>query len=270
MSNIQINLEVNNRPFAVEMLVDRIRQQYFKGDAYGQTIANRLVLSGATQVLCLSIDDSLTNRQLKSLGDEFKRRQPRIARLGNPVMAIHYIEAGRSWPDDEHNGPVSILNCLPAEEWTMMASKPPIITHHPLINQPADTIAFEGNMSAGMPVTISYDSIATVDQTQRRVVVSLHGEGNGELLGCAVVRLKNTTAAIGLADALRLRRVKRLNPNELVETIRLYPKPERCRGVERCGNLEWRSARSHEELVSIACQAHPDDIRNAMNKHGAV
>lgn len=269
MSNIQINLEVNDAPFAAEMLVDRIRQQYFKGDAYGQTIANRLVLSSATQVLCLSIDDSLTNRQLKSLGDEFKRRQPRIARLGDPIMAIHYIEAGSGWPYDAYNEPVSILNCLPVEQWTMMASKPPLITHHPLINQPAGSVAFEGNMSLGMPVTISYDSIAAVDQTQRQVIVSLHIEGNGELLGYAIVRLKNTAAAIGLADALRLRRVKRVSHNELVEAILLYPKPERCRGVERRDNPTWVSSRSHQELVSIACQAHPDDIRNILKKHGA-
>ncbi|NBT27103.1 MAG: hypothetical protein EBT09_11260 [Actinobacteria bacterium] len=142
MSNIRIDLEINHEPVVLEMVVDRVRQQHFKCDAYGQATMNRLVLSNANKVLCLFVDDALTNRQLKGLSDEFKRRQPRIAGLGHPIVALHYIEAGRGWPEDANSDVVSILNRLPDDQWTMMASKPPVVTHHPLINQPTGTIAF--------------------------------------------------------------------------------------------------------------------------------
>ena len=268
MSNIQINLELNHEPFAVEMLVDRIRQQHFKWDAYGQATANRLVLSGSTQVLCLSIDDSLTNRQLKSLGDEFKRRQPRIARLGAPIMAIHYIEAGRGWPHDANSDPVSILNCLPVEQWARMASKPPLITHHPLLNQPADTVVFQCPMSAGMPVMISYDSIATVTQTGKFVRILINAEANHELLWWGVVELMDNTAAAGLAEGLRSRRVKRIRHNELVKSVLLFPKLQQCGGQPQnpVDMRTWTLCSSREQLLHNANKAFPEAIQDAMRK----
>lgn len=272
MSNIQINLEVNNEPFAVEMVVNRIRQQHFKWDAYGQATANRLVLSGATQVLCLSIHDSVTNRQLKSLGDEFKRRQPRIARLGNPVMAIHYVEAGRGWPEDVNSDPVSILNCLPVEQWTRMASRPPIITHHPLLNQPADTVVFQCPMSAGMPVMISYDSIAAVTQTGNHVLIRIAPEFNHELLWWGVVELVNNTAAAGLAEGLRLRRVKRIRHNELVNSVLLFPKLQQCGGQQQnpVDFRTWTLCSSREQLLRNANETFPEELQDAMRKFMAA
>lgn len=272
MSNLRIHLEVNHEPVTVEMVAPIIRQQQLKADPYGQSAANRLLFSNTRQVACLFVNDWLSSRELKRLAGEFKWKQPRIVRLGDPLLAIHYLEAGRGWPEDATSDPVSILNCLPDEQWARMANKPPVVTHHPLLNQPTGTLAFQCPMSAGMPVVVHHDSIAAVKQIDAHVIITLRPAGNGELLGCAVVDLRDETAAVELAAGLRLRRVKRISRNELVEAVLLYPKAELCRGHQRRvpNDADCCMDLGLDGLFHHALEAHPMDVRTALGEWGVV
>lgn len=272
MSTVRFNLLDGNQPVQIDMADPIIKQQQLKPDAYGQNASNRLLLSNDTMVVCLWLDDTLSSRDMKRLVNEFNRKQPRAVTLGRPIVAIHLIRAGLGWPEDEHQEPTSIFNCLPDAEWNPMASKPPVVAGHPLLNQPAATVWFQGSMLAGMPVSVHYRSIAAVEQINDRVLIVVHPEGNSELLGLAVVCLRDAQMAAGLAAGLRLRRVKRVGRNEMVEDIFLYPKAEHCRGTvhrENC-ELNWSIDRGNNVLWYSAMTDHPDVIAPQLAQWRAV
>lgn len=272
MSTVRFNLLDGNQPVQIDMVDAKIKQQQLKSDAYGQTASNRLLLSNATMVACLWLDDTLSSRDMKRLVNEFSRKQPRAVTLGRPIVAIHLVRAGLSWPEDEHQGPTSIFNCLPDDQWHPMASKPPVVAGHPLLNQPAETVWFQGSMSTGMPVSLHYRSIAAVEQSDDRVLIIVQPEGNSELLGLAVVCLRDAQMAAGLAEGFKLRRVKRLCCNEMVADIFLYPKAEHCRGTvhrENC-ELNWSIDRGNNVLWYSAMTDHPDVIAPQLAQWRAV
>lgn len=260
MNTVHIKLHVNNAPVIIEMMSPRVQTQQFKWDAYGQTHSNRLILSNDTMLVCLYLDDALTKRQMERLAEAYKRKMPPAVRLGNPIKAIHYIEAGQGWPLDEHSEPRSILNCLPDEEWAGMANRPPVVAQHPLLNQPADIISFQCRMSAGMPAAIHYDSIAEVAQIHDVVKIRINPFDNAELIGLAIVFLKDEAAAAELAESLRLRRVKRISSNELVVNAELYPKPGLCRGKDTLdiGDGHLCASFGQHSLWHFICKSDPD------------
>lgn len=275
MNTIKLNLHDNNQPIAIEMASPSIERQQFEWDAYGQTASLRLIFSNQTQVACLYLDDGLSKLQMKRLVEQYKRKVPAIVRLGNPIKAIHYIEAGLGWPDDEQSEPRSILNCLPDEEWAGMASRPPVVAQHPLLNQPADTLAFQSFMRCGMPVVVNYDSIAEIEQHHAFLEIKIHPRGNAELLGCALICLKDTSAATSLAESLRSRRVKRICCNQMVKIVNVLPKAHLCRGKELGGGWCWDSSAEFGQpcLWRNALLAHPDDYaiqRDNMNFAQAI
>lgn len=266
VSTVRFNLLDGNQPVQIDMVYAKIQQQQWKRDAYGQTASNRLLLSNATMVACLWLEDTLTSRDMKRLVNEFSRKQPRAVTLGRPIVAIHLVRAGLSWPEDEHQGPTSIFNCLPDDQWHPMASKPPVVAGHPLLNQPAETVWFQGSMSTGMPVSVHYCSIAAVKQSDAWLLITVQPEGNSELLEQAIVRLRDAQMAAGLAAGFRLRRVKRVGLNEMVRDIFLYPKAELCRGTQPLVGREcnWSIERGNNVLWYIATTYHPDAIAAAM------
>lgn len=272
MRTLKIHLNVNNQPAIVEMVEPKVSRKHFPSDAYGQAPINRVLIANDTQVACVSVDGSLDWWVLRSVADKYRLRHPDALRLGGHILAIHYIKVGRGWPEDANSEPTSILNCLPVEQWTRMANKPPVVISHPLINQPAGTVAFQCPMSAGMPVVVHYDSIAAVNQLHDHVIITLCPAGNGELLGCAVVDLRDERAAVELAAGLRLRRVKRISHNELVEAVLLYPNAELCRGHERriISDADCCMDLGLDGLFHNALEAHPMDVRNALREWGVV
>ena len=222
-------------------------------------------------VACLYLDDNLTKRQMERFAEAYKRKVPSVVRLGHPIQAIHYIEAGQGWPLDQHGDPRSILNCHPDDAWAGMASRPPVVAQHPLLNQPADTLSFQCRMSAGMPAVIHYDSIAEVAQLHEVVEITLHHFGNAESIGLAIVGLEDETAAAELAESLRLRRVKRISSNQKVYFVHLYPNPDLCRGKEPRGIDAWDlgAESGHENLWRMVRKAHPDDFARPWRDGGA-
>ena len=272
MSTILFNLHVNNQPVQIEMVGPIIKQQQLKSDAYGQTPSNRLLLSTDDMVACLYLDDTLSSRDMKQLVNKLTGKLPRFVNLSHPIMAIHLIQRAFGWPEDEHSRPNTILNCLPVEGWAAMASKPPVEANHPLLNQPPQTLWFQSYMSTGMPASVHYDSIAAVEQINDRVLIIVHPEGNSELLGLAVVWLRDSQMAAGLAAGLRLRRVKRVGRNEMVLDIFLYPKVALCRGTVHRENweLNWSIERGNDVHWYSAMTDHPDVIATQMAQWRAV
>ena len=272
MKTLRIHLNVNNQPVIIRMANPTVSRKQFRSDAYGQAPINRLLISNDTQVACVSVDPSLDWRALRSLADQFRGKRPSPLRLGRDILAIHYIKVGRGWPNDGQSEPTSILNCLPDDQWPLLASKPQLVDRHPLLHQPPGTIAFQGLMSAGMPVVINYDSIAKVVKFETQLHIHIKQEAATELLGCAIIELRDAGKTAALVDALERRQVKRICRNVWVTETVLYPKPERCTGHERGGTNDdqWCIRHGLKGLWHNAMHHHPETVRIALCEWGAV
>ena len=262
MRTLQIHLTVNNQPTIIEMVEPKISRKQFPTDAYGQAPINRVLIANDTQVACVSVDPSLDWRSLRSVADQYRRKKPEALRLGGRIWAIHYIEAGQGWPNDRQSEPVSILNCLPDDQWPLLASKPGLTKHHPLLHQPPGTIAFQGLVSAGRPVVINSDSISWVGLSGNQLRLTIKGTAKGELLGCGVIKLRSERATKSLAKALRNRQVRRVSRNETVESVLLLPSLKWCKGKELrdYAEAEWSIDRGLEGLWQNAQRIRPDQL----------
>lgn len=272
MKTLRIHLSVNNQPVIIRMTNPKVSRKQFPSDAYGQAPINRLLIANDTQVACVSVDTSLDWRWLRSLADLYRRKKPEALRLGGPILAIHYIKAGRGWPNDGQSEPTSIFNCLPDDQWPLLASKPLLGDRHPLLHQPPGTIAFQGLMSSGRPVVINYDSIAKVVEFETQLHIHIKQEATTELLGCAIIELRDAAKTAALADGLRRRQVKRICRNTWVTESVLYPKPERCTGHERgiTNDDQWCIRHGLKGLWHNAMHHHPETVRMALCEWGAA
>lgn len=246
------------------MTAPEVCLQPLKPDAYGQTTINRVVLTTATQMACLWVDGALTPAQLRSFVRKLRRGKQRMVRLGEPILAIHYINAGDGWPCDSVSKPASIFNCLPDDKWPLLASKPQAVDGHPLLNQPPGTLMFQCKLSAGMPVVIRYDAIAFIYQVDKDVVVLMKPDPTPGWVGCIAIHLADPMDGPCLVDELRAGLVRRISVGFQIEAVEVLPKIERCKGGEEClpceEDADFDMDLGADGLWRKALRVHPESM----------
>lgn len=262
MKNIRIELNHHKQPVEVVMTAPKISRQRQKADAWGQITTNRLLLANDTQLACVTVDRALDRWGLRSLCEQYRSVCPPALKLGDPIHAIRYVEAGKGWPEDQWSTPVSILNCVPDEAWPLIENKPVESEAHALLAERSDHLTFQCPMTAGRSVVIRYDEILAVNELQRQIHVTIKADATTQLLGFAVLALRDDRSTGALVEALRNRQVKRICRNELVEEVFLYPKPERCRGQNRhhTDDQQWSIDHGLEGLWRNTNNTHPDGV----------
>jgi hypothetical protein len=270
MNKIRLELNNHNQPVVIEMAAPKISRQRRKADAYGRTTSNRLLFSNGSQVACATVDGALDWRELRRLGDRYRSVCPPALRLGAPIHAIHYVQAGKCWPEDQESTPLSIVNCVPDEEWPLLENRPVAADAHALLAEQPDSLTFQCPMTAGQPVVVRYDDVEEVKDLQRQIHLTIRADAAGQLLGFAVLGMRDDKTTVALAEALRNRQVKRLRRNELVAEVFLYPKPARCRGVEqhRVDDQQWSIDHGLEGLWRNAMTVHPKVVAEARCEWG--
>ena len=275
MSRISIHTKLNNVPATLEMVSPRFQQQRINPEPYGQPASNRIVLQNDEMVVRLYLHDRLNNREMNRMVKRMQGDEPEAIRLGDPVMAIQIIHPGAGWPDEHRYGPVSLLDCLPDQDWLLMQSQPPVRPTDKVLFGAAGTLQFNDGQPDSHPVSLRYDSITGLKQREQLVYVTVNSHCQTELVGCAVIEVVDKERAARLVEMLRCRQVRCLKANGRVKRILLFPHKLSCLNRDPA-KLRW--GQSHADLnncpgtgkatlLRLARYSDPRSVEGTMNAY---
>ena len=274
MKPIKIQLRDGFAPVVVELHRPSIQVRLQTGPAQDTAIRSEIWLCNRERFVGLTLDESLSSREIKQLAKQYRRFRPPVIQLGRPIMAIQIIELGEGWPFDDQRNPVSMFCCLPASEWVTAALPAPVESHHPLLQQPANTLWLMDRNVCSTPLAVSHDAIAKIEQQGKRLLVTINPEARLELLGYAVLHLSKVETATGLAADLVAGRVRLLRGGGEVTEMYLFPHAAACRGTKppMRGYVEQQiltgcnAGGLKEGLVFAASRTRPQDLQAAVEE----
>lgn len=267
MPKVYIHLNVNNerREFALENPRIKFHRGVF--NSFGKAVPARIILRSRGSAACLTVRDGVAVYDVAGMSAACRASEQSPLTLVEPFMAIHAVRAGAAFPNDHGSEPLSLFDCRPREDWVGMESEPPVEAEHPLLNQPPNTLSFETLMGGSIPLRVHYDSIVRVELRDYNVLIAVNQAAPNELVGMAEITTPDRRLATRLAEAIRQRQVRRIQPNHAVSSIKLVPRAAACTGGRQQASIRQRSIeiRSGSEeikypLLELARQVSAEDV----------
>ena len=273
MKSIKLNLRHGYKPVVITIEDYKIKELQYRWIPSTRSEGNRVQVATTDTVACLYLNDHLTNEQVKRFARGLRDANQPSVKLGHKVMAIQVIKLGLGWPEDLQHGPTSHFGCLPAREWMLMVSKPPVEADHLLLNQPDKTVwILAPHAGGGDPIGFQYRSISNIEQKANRVLITIDPNSTVELAGAVLVELNDEPAAIRIKQDLLQGRVRRILLNEAVKDVIVFPHFNVCRGTTSSaenGSIPYTSVSCgedeiKEDLISSALNSPPEEVVAAL------
>ena len=267
MPTVHIHLNVNHERRELSLANPKFKFHHGVFNPFGKAVPGRIILRSRGSAACLTVRDGVPVCDIAGMAAAFRDSEQSPLTLVEPFMAIHAVRAGAAFPDDHGSEPLSLFDCRPREDWVGMEAEPPVEAEHPLLTQPPNTLSFETAMGGSNPLRVHYDSIVRVELRDYNVLIVVNQAARNELVGMAEVTTTDRRLATRLAEAIRQRQVRRIQPNRVVSSIKLVPCVAACTGGRQQASIRQRSIeiRSGSEeikypLLQLARQVSAEDV----------